>query len=119
VDDQTRLPGPAPRLGAAQDLVVYWRPGCYFCTRLLNAFDRAGVLYEMRDIWQDDSARELVRAHNRGDETVPTVVLGEVVSTNPDPQGYIDWLSVAHPEMIGGSPGAEEGCAGAASTRDV
>lgn len=119
MEDRTRRPGPALQPGAADGpVVVYWRPGCYFCNRLLRAFDRAGVRYEMRDIWQDDSARELVRAHNRGDETVPTVSLGEVVRTNPDPQRYVEWLAAYHPELIGGPAGGVEGRDDLAARRD-
>ncbi len=98
MDDSTR------RAGAEEGpVVVYWRPGCYFCTLLLRALDQAAVRYELLDIWQDESARAFVRAHNRGDETVPTVALGEAVRTNPDPRGYIDWLAAAHPDLLGGA----------------
>ncbi len=84
-------------------LVVYWRPGCWFCTRLLRALDRSGVRFELRDIWQDDEARMFVREHNGGDETVPTVALGGEVATNPDPDRYIAHLATIRPDLVGGS----------------
>jgi len=31
--------------------VVYWRPMCGFCARLLDALQHAGVTVELRDIW--------------------------------------------------------------------
>ncbi len=67
-------------------LTVYWRPGCFFCGRLLRGLERAGVTAELRNIWADDAARDFVRRHNRGNETVPTVALGAMVWTNPDAQ---------------------------------
>ncbi len=81
-------------------MVVYWRPGCYFCDRLLRHFDQAGVRYEMLDIWRDESARATVRAHNCGDETVPTVALGTSFTTNPDPEEYVEWLAGVRPDLL-------------------
>jgi mycoredoxin len=63
---------------------VYWRPGCGFCGRLLRALEKAGVAVDLHNIWDDDEARAFVRQHNRGNETVPTVVVGGDVWTNPD-----------------------------------
>ncbi len=65
-------------------MTVYWRPGCFFCGRLLRALKRQGVAVELRNIWADDEARAFVRRHNRGNETVPTVAVGTAVWTNPD-----------------------------------
>ena len=74
----------AVEAGASAPVTVYWRPGCYFCGRLLRGLKRAGVAVELRNIWVDDEARAFVRRHNRGNETVPTVVVGATVWTNPD-----------------------------------
>ena len=65
-------------------MTVYWRPGCGFCRRLLHGLQQAGVPVTLRNIWEDDEALAFVRGHNRGNETVPTVVVGEKVWTNPD-----------------------------------
>ena len=69
--------------------VVFWRPGCGYCNRLLRAFGRAEIAVELRNIWEDSEAREFVRAHNRGNETVPTVVFAGMVRTNPNPRDLI------------------------------
>lgn len=37
------------------------------------------------DIWREEAGACFVRAANRGDETVPTVVVGADVWTNPEP----------------------------------
>lgn len=66
--------------------VVYWRPGCAFCVRLRAALGtRAG-----RAIWVnirlDPDAAARVRSVNDGNETVPTVFVGDTARTNPDPR---------------------------------
>jgi glutaredoxin len=79
---------------------VYWRPGCPFCNRLFRSFEQAGVATTLHNIWEDDEARNFVQAHNRGNETVPTVALGDVVVTNPDPDAFIDALRLRHPRLL-------------------
>lgn len=103
--------GASPASGSGSEgppLTVYWRPGCGFCSRLRRTLDRAGVAHELRNIWEDDEARAFVAAHNRGNETVPTVALGDDVMTNPNPTVLVDRLAaerpdlVANPEAVGG-----------------
>ncbi|GAB3383595.1 glutaredoxin domain-containing protein [Amycolatopsis echigonensis] len=65
------------------EVVVYWRPGCVFCARLRRQLDRAGVPYRPVNIWEDPAAAETVRSIARGDETVPTVVVGGQGLVNP------------------------------------
>lgn len=65
------------------DPVVLWRPGCPFCLKLPVSLRLLGVRAQWRNIWEDDDARELVREHNGGDETVPTVHVGGQWLTNP------------------------------------
>jgi len=62
---------------------VLWRPGCPFCTRLLRELSRSGVITTERDIWSDPDAAARVRAATGGDETVPTVVVGDRALVNP------------------------------------
>mgnify|MGYP000492337245 CR=1 FL=1 len=66
--------------------LVYWRPGCSYCFRLRLALGVRGSRAVWVDVSRDEQASLRVRAHNGGDETVPTVWLpdGEV-RTNPDP----------------------------------
>jgi mycoredoxin len=82
-------------------VVVYWRPGCWFCNRLFGGLDRAGIETERRNIWEDDEARRFVRDHNGGNETVPTVAIGDQVFTNPPARTVI--------EMVLGPSSAEAG----------
>ena len=62
---------------------VYWRPGCPYCASLRRRLGRRGVPARWHNIWADDSARGFVRSVNAGDETVPTVRVGESTLTNP------------------------------------
>ena len=48
---------------------------------------------KFRNIWEDQTAAEFVRAHAGGNEIVPTVQVGETVMVNPTAG---DVLSVAN-----------------------
>ncbi|MFD6897757.1 glutaredoxin family protein [Rhodococcus sp. NPDC060086] len=66
--------------------VVYWRPGCMFCMRLRASLFRRADRAIWVNIWRDPAAAARVREVNDGNETVPTVFLGERAHTNPDPE---------------------------------
>jgi glutaredoxin len=61
----------------------YWRPGCPFCSMLRRGLDKAGVETVDHNIWESPEAAATVRFHAGGNETVPTVVIGEVGMVNP------------------------------------
>jgi mycoredoxin len=84
-------------------LDVYWRPGCSYCASLFKALDRAAVTVRRHNIWEDDEARAFVRAHNNGNETVPTVRLGDLVATNPRPSDLVALLETEYPSVLPGS----------------
>jgi mycoredoxin len=65
-------------------ITVYWRPGCGFCAGLFRQLERADVAHERINIWDDPDAAAIVRSFARGNETVPTVVVGEIGLVNPD-----------------------------------
>jgi len=55
-------------------VVVFWRPGCTFCLRLMWTLrTRLDDVYWV-NIWKDDDAAARVRALNKGNETVPTLL---------------------------------------------
>lgn len=62
---------------------VFWRPGCPYCASLRRDLARRGVSATWRNIWADEAARAVVRAANAGNETVPTVRIGQETFTNP------------------------------------
>jgi mycoredoxin len=75
---------------AALDL--FWRPGCPFCYRLIDAMERDGIEFQLHNIWEDEAARRFVAEANRGNETVPTVVFDGQVLTNPEPSILLELL---------------------------
>ena len=62
---------------------VFYRPGCPFCASLKVSLAARGVPATWTNIWEDDKARNTVRLANNGDETVPTVRIGDWTRTNP------------------------------------
>ena len=60
-----------------------WRPGCGFCAALHRRLTDAGVAMREFNIWEDDDAAARVRAAANGNETVPTVYVGEQSMVNP------------------------------------
>lgn len=81
-------------------LRVFWRPGCGYCYRLIEALDGASIAYQAHNIWEDETARAIVAGINRGNETVPTIVIGTRAATNPDPDALIEELRTSHPSLF-------------------
>lgn len=72
-----------PAAAPSPDVVVYWRPGCPFCSMLRTGLHRHGVPFREVDIWADPDAAAFVRSVARGNETVPTVTVGDIALVNP------------------------------------
>lgn len=76
------------------EVVVYWRPGCSYCSRLkaaLSAEQTAKATWV--NIWEDEDAAAYVRSVNDGNEVVPTVVMDGIAVTNPKPALVAEKLS--------------------------
>lgn len=69
--------------GFGEEIVLYTRPGCPFCTALRWRLRRSRLPVREVDIWADPAAAAVVRAATGGDETVPTVRIGPVALINP------------------------------------
>jgi mycoredoxin len=76
-------------------ITVYWRPMCGYCTALKRDLAREGIAFESVDIWEDRSQAEVVRAATGGDETVPTVRVGEDFLVNPSVDEVIELAAAA------------------------
>lgn len=85
-------------------LTVYQRPGCGYCRRLHRSLASHGIAYESVDIWQDPDARAFVRSVANGNETVPTVRLGEDIMVNPDPGKLLTLIQDRAPSLMGVKP---------------
>jgi mycoredoxin len=78
-----------------QVIAVYWRPGCPYCRTLLRPLRRSGLRVREINIWEDPDAAERVRSVADGNETVPTVFIGDRAMMNPSARQV---LAVAHGE---------------------
>lgn len=72
--------------------VVFWKPGCMFCERLLRAVgndDRVAWV----NVWVDQDGNDEVRRLNNGDELTPTALVGDRVLRNPSAEELLASLS--------------------------
>ena len=107
-DDTTQL-GEAP----AARIDLYWRPGCGFCMMLQRKLDQLGIDRVEHNIWDDPADAAIVRQHANGNETVPTVVIGDQGFVNPSAGELVAYLGTTHPELLpAGFEPPEPGIAG-------
>ncbi len=64
-------------------ITVYWRPGCGFCSGLLRGLERQELSFGRVNVWDDPDGAAFVRSVAGGNETVPTVRVGDVALINP------------------------------------
>lgn len=69
--------------GTPAPIDVYWRPGCPYCFSLKRALKRRKIPMRLHNIWEDPAAAAVVRRAAQGNETVPTVVIGNKALVNP------------------------------------
>ena len=79
---------------------LYWRPGCGFCSSLRGQLDKLGIERVEHDIWDDPSKAATVREHANGNETVPTVVVGGVGMVNPSARDLAAHLAAHAPHLL-------------------
>ncbi len=80
-------------------ITFYWRPGCGFCMSLERRLSRLGVPLDKRNIWEDPDAAATVRSIANGNETVPTVVVGDAQMVNPSPSTVLAAIHVEAPHL--------------------
>ena len=79
---------------------LYWRPGCGFCSMLRRGLDKAGLETIDHNIWDDPADAAVVRHHANGNETVPTVVVGDVGLVNPSTKQLLAHLAQHAPHLL-------------------
>ncbi|AOW93960.1 NrdH-redoxin [Rhodococcus sp. WMMA185] len=79
---------------------VMWRPACPFCMNLRRGLRRRAVSTTEVDIWKDPGAAERVRAATGGDETVPTVFVGNLALVNPSVKAVLAAIEREFPERV-------------------
>lgn len=78
----------------------YWRPGCGFCMALERRLDSSGIPYRKFNIWEDDDNAAFVRSVANGNETVPTVRIGEISLVNPSLGQVVEAMKVETPHLV-------------------
>ena len=78
----------------------YWRPGCGFCSMLRRSLDKAGIETVDHNIWDNPEDAATVRFYANGNETVPTIVIGEVGMVNPSTKQVAQYLEQAAPHLL-------------------
>lgn len=92
---------PAPSTPAVQ---FYWRPGCPYCIALRTMLNKNRIPFEAVNIWEDPDAAARVRAVAGGNETVPTVFIGERGLVNPSVAQVEATLREVAPEVLADRP---------------
>lgn len=92
------LPGDGPDPTA--QVVIHWRPGCGFCSALLEGVAETPLRYETANIWEDEEAAAFVRSVADGSETVPTVRVGDVALVNPTTRQLLQAVVEHAPEAL-------------------
>lgn len=80
---------------------VYWRPGCGFCASLFRALESVDLPLELHNIWDEPDAAAQVRAVANGNETVPTVMVGDEAMVNPSVRDIMATVQRVAPHLIG------------------
>lgn len=89
-----------PTVPDAAPVTVYWRPGCGFCSGLLRSLERYELEHERVNIWEDEEAAGFVRSVADGNETVPTVRVGEAAMVNPSARDVLAAVAEHAPERL-------------------
>ncbi len=79
---------------------LYWRPGCPFCMMLRRGLDKIGIDTIDHNIWSEPADAAVVRSYANGNETVPTVVIGDVGLVNPSASAVAAHLAEFAPHLL-------------------
>jgi len=78
----------------------YWRPGCPFCMSLERSLNKLGLPLNKKNIWDDPEDAATVRSIADGNETVPTVVIGQAQMVNPSAGQVLQAIESQAPELL-------------------
>ncbi len=90
--------------GQAGPVTVYWRPGCPYCMALRTQLRLYRLPRHEVNIWEEPAAAAVVRSVAEGNETVPTVVVGECAMVNPSIGQVVRAVREHAPELAHGLP---------------
>lgn len=86
-----------------EPVTFFWRPGCVYSSGLRRGLERAGVPLDARNVWEDADAAATLRSLARGNETVPTVLVGPVALINPSVRDVLAMVARHAPGLLAGS----------------
>lgn len=84
----------------AKTIDFYWRPGCPFCMSLERGLAKKNIPLNKKNIWDSEDAAATVRRIANGNETVPTVVVGQAELVNPSATQVIQAINNQAPELL-------------------
>ena len=82
------------------DVVVYWRPMCTYCMKLLTQLRFTRLQFTKVNIWRDPDAAAFVRSVADGNETVPTVTVAGRAMVNPSKRELLDAVAAYAPHLL-------------------
>lgn len=89
-----------PTTAPTTPVIIHWRPGCGFCSALLTGADEAGLAYDAVNIWEDEDGAAFVRSVADGNETVPTVRVGDIALVNPTTRQLLQAVAEHAPDAL-------------------
>lgn len=90
-------------------ITFYWRPGCGFCMGLERGLGSLGLPLHKQNIWDDPDAAATVRSIANGNETVPTLVIGDAKLVNPSVDKVLAAVRDQAPHLEPDDPPTEGG----------
>lgn len=78
----------------------YWRPGCPFCMSLERSLEKLGLPLNKLNIWDSPDHAAVVRDIANGNETVPTVVVGDARMVNPSAGQVVQAIANQAPGLL-------------------
>jgi mycoredoxin len=85
---------------SAEAVHFYWRNGCGFCSSLRRGLDNLGIQTVDHNIWEHPHDAAIVRRYANGNETVPTVVIGDAGMVNPSARQVAEFLEQSAPHLL-------------------
>lgn len=83
-----------------EGVVVYWRPMCTYCMKLLLRLRFTRLRYTKVNIWKDPEAAAFVRSVADGNETVPTVTVAGRAMVNPSKRQLMEAVATYAPHLL-------------------
>ncbi|MFC9132757.1 glutaredoxin domain-containing protein [Streptomyces sp. NPDC057099] len=81
-------------------VVIYWRPLCTYCMKLLTQLRFTRLRYTKVNIWRNPDAAAFVRSVAEGNETVPTVTVAGRAMVNPSKRELLEAVEAYAPHLL-------------------